>query len=114
MKYVMIKNEHTDGVFCFGDMYLKMGIKEMAEVNGGFLRSVEQIKANKKTIDYLHDLFIKNVITSEDKRVKHFKKEYRDNVVAWDFVMWAPTTDESIPDMQIGLDEDKEKYDKHY
>lgn len=108
----MIKEEDTNGIFCFGDLYKQLGIVEFSEKRGGFIRYVEQIRANKKTIEHLHDIFIKNVKVSKDKRVKHYRKEYRDRLVAWDFVIWAPETDDTIPDMQIGLDEDKEKYDK--
>ena len=112
MKYITIKEEDTNGIFCFGDLYKQLGIVEFSEKRGGFIRSVDQIRANKKTIDYLHDLFVKNVKVSKDKRVKCYRKEYRENIVAWDFLLWAPATDDTIPDMQIGLDEDKDKYDK--
>lgn len=112
MKYITIKEEDTKGIFCFGDLYLNLGIEELSETRGGFLRSVEQIRANKKTIERLHDIFVDNIKVSKDKRVKSYRKEYRGHLVAWDLVMWAPTTDETIPDMQIGLDEDKDKYDK--
>ena len=112
MKYVAINSEDAEGIFCFGDLYKKLGIAEFSEKCGGFIRSVEQIRANKKTIEYLHNLFVTNVKSSKDKRVKHYRKEYRKRLVAWDFVMWAPATDDTIPDMQIGLEEDKEKYDK--
>ncbi len=112
MKYVTINSNDVEGIFCFGDLYKKLGIVEFSEKRGGFIRSVEQIRANKKTIEYLHKLFVTNVKSSKDKRVKQYRKEYRDRLVAWDFVIWAPATDDTIPDMQIGLDEDKEKYDK--
>lgn len=112
MRFITVKEEDLKDIFCFGDLYIKLGIIELSEKKGGFIRSVEQIRANKKTIDYLHDYFIKTVQKSKDKRVKFLNKEYKERAVAWDFVMWAPTTDESIPDMQIGLDENKDKYDK--
>lgn len=107
-----LNEENLNKIFCFGDLYVALGIHNMSEKNGGFLRSVDQIRANKKTIDYLHDLFVKNVKVSKDKRVKGYRKEYRENIVAWDFLLWAPATDDTIPDMTIGLDEDKDKYDK--
>lgn len=112
MRLISISDKDLVDTICFGDLYIKLGIEELSVKKGGFIFSVEQIKANKKTIERLHDVFIENVKTSNDKRVKHFKKDYRVNVVAWDFVMWAPTTDETIPDMHIGLDENKDKYDK--
>lgn len=107
-----LNNEMLEGVICFGDLYKKLGLEELSFQKGGFLVSIKQIKANKKTIDYLHNVLLDNVQTSKDKRVKMYKKEYRKVVVSWDFVLWAPETDETIPDMTIGLDEDKEKYDK--
>ena len=67
MKYVAINNEDVEGIFCFGDLYKKLGIAELSEKCGGFIRSVEQIRANKKTIEYLHKLFITNVKSSKDK-----------------------------------------------
>ena len=112
MQLVDISSKDTEGIFCFGDLYVKLGIEQLSVKKGGFIFSVEQIRANKKTIDHLHNIFINNVKNSIDKRVKGFKKEYREKLVAWDFVMWAPTTDESIPDMHLGLDEHKERYDK--
>lgn len=107
-----LNDEILKDVICFGDLYKKLGFEELSFKNGGFLVSINQVKANKKTLDYLHKVFLDNVKNSKDKRVKAYRKEYRDKVVAWDFMLWAPETNESIPDMAIGLDEDKEKYDK--
>lgn len=112
MKLISVSRSDIKDLFCFGDLYMKLGIDKLSTKNGGLIFTVEQIRANKKTIDFLHDIFVTNVKTSRDKRVKFFKEDYREKLVAWDFVMWAPTTDESIPYMHIGLDEHKERYDK--
>lgn len=112
MKYVSINEEKLNKIFCFGDFYKELGIIDYSFKNGGFLHSIEQIRANKKTIEYLHNKFKETVKTSKDKRVKDLRDEYKERAIAWDFVMWAPTTDESIPDMQLGLEEDTSKYDK--
>lgn len=107
-----VNDELLEGLFCFGDLYKRMGILELGAGVGGFINHIDQIRANKKTIDYIHDKFKANVMKSKDKRVKGYTDLYKERAVAWDFVLWAPFADETIPDMTIGLDEDREKYDK--
>ena len=61
-KTFKLEKEQLNGLICFEDLYKVLGMYDYFSKNGGFVKSVEQIKANEKTLDTIHKYFQENIV----------------------------------------------------
>ena len=102
-KTFKLEKEQLNGLICFEDLYNVLGMYDYFSKNGGFVKSVEQIKANEKTLDTIHRYFQENIVKSKDSRVKGYRKKQRLYMESLDFLCYSPMIDNTVPDMTIKL-----------
>ena len=102
-KTFKLEKEQLNGLICFEDLYKVLGMYDYFSKNGGFVKSVEQIKANEKTLDIIHKALQENIVKSKDSRVRGYRKKQRLSMESWDFLFYSPMIDNTVPDMTIKL-----------
>ena len=105
MKLIKFNKSNLDNCICMFDFYKSVNMLELFTPGK---TSVSQIFANKKMLDLILESIKSNVKKSKDKRVKSFKKAYRDTIVSMDWLFYAPTLDNSLEDFTIGFEYDKQ------
>lgn len=108
-KTIKLEKEQLNGLICFEDLYKAIGMYSYFSKNGGFVKSVDQIKANEKTLDIIYRAFQENIVKSKDSRVKGYRKKQRLLMMSWDFLCYSPIIDNTIPDMTIKLVDTNDK-----
>ena len=108
-KIIKLEKEQLNGLICFEDLYKVLGMYDYFYKNGGFVKSVEQIKANEKTLDNIHKAFQENIVKSKDPRIKEYRKKQRLSMESWDFLCYSPMIDNTVPDMTIKLVDTNDK-----
>lgn len=106
LKRIELNDELIGNSVCIGDLYSNIRIIDL--LNGKKL-NVDNIHACQDTLDYLYDAFLKNA--RKDKRLKHYRVKYQQKAVSFDFLMYAPKTDEDIPYMTLVLYKEDDKQD---
>lgn len=105
MRLIKIDKDLVKDVSTMYEFYFAIGMKEHFK-NG--IKNVKQIHANKKTVQYIHDLLMENSKHTKNKHLKAYRSESRKQLVAMDWLCYAPETDEKLEDYQIGLVYDKQ------
>ena len=108
-KTFKLEKEQLNGLICFEDLYKVLGMYDYFSKNGGFVKSVEQIKTNEKTLDTIHKYFQENIVKSKDSRVRGYRKKQRLSMESWDFLFYSPMIDNTVPDMTIKLVDTNDK-----
>ena len=100
MKLITINKDAVKDVSTMYEFYFAIGMEEHFK-NG--IKDVKQIHANKFTCEWVHNLLKENSKHTKNKHLKLYRKEYRLQLIAWDWLCYAPETDEKLEDYQIGL-----------
>lgn len=108
-KTTKLEKERLKGLICFEDLYKAFGMYDCFSKNGGFVKSVNQIKANEKTLGIIYRAFQENIVKSKDSRVKRYRKKQRLLMMSWDFLCYSPIIDNTVPDMTIKLVDTNDK-----
>lgn len=90
---------------CYNDFYVKTGVSikideiRTKNINGKY--HYKNIRANKKTIEKIENSLRSNLINTKNKWSKVYKKDKLSSMASWDFLMFAPFVDDSVPDDKI-------------
>lgn len=87
-------------LLCYGDLYDKSGIVEFINKIGKEDKlgkyHYKNIRASRKTIEYVENIMGDNIINTKNRFSKFYKKDYLKTRIAWDNFNFAPFTDNTI------------------
>ena len=101
MDYVDLKFdlEKIHECWCMMDFYEKIGAIPYFEDK--YVTDVKNVYMNREQCEWLNDLFKRNI--RKLKMYKHYKEEYTDTIVAFDWLNYSPVLCDELPKNVVRL-----------